>query len=367
MLRLRFANFIAASLALCTGAFAVPNFTGAVSNEWNNASNWSPSVVPGITDYPSITSSPQISVIDLGAGAFAYNFYANTAGTNSTLTVGTGAPGSQTLTIRYGIISNQDSFQPGNPDVIINSKVVLGATGASGENYVGTSSGRLVLLGPVTGGTGGTAGVKTLYVGGNSEDGSVEFRGVISNGGSQEVTLKTLAAHDIALFASNTYTGDTAIGELSNLRLGASNVIADVSDLVMTSLSTFLTSGFDETLGTLSLVPSMTAFGPAAIDFGNGDSSIAFANSRLLNWMQDLDLLNFNIGVDTLRFGTNATGLTSAQLARIHLPGYKASLDSAGYVQFTAIPEPSTAGLALMAIIAASLCCVRARFRHSSR
>jgi hypothetical protein len=67
-----------------------------------------------------------------------------------------------------------------------------------------------------------------------------------------------------------------------------------------------------------------------------------FSASDGIAWTGTLTLLNFDIGTDSLKFGSADSALTSAQLNAISLAGYIASLDSGGFVTFSAIPEPST-------------------------
>jgi hypothetical protein len=97
---------------------------------------------------------------------------------------------------------------------------------------------------------------------------------------------------------------------------------------------------------TLALTTSTAA---SVIDFGAGASEVDFANSSALNWTGAiLNLLNWDPSIDKLRFGTDATGLTSAQLATIEFNGSglgSAQLNANGYV---VVPEPSTALLLLV-------------------
>jgi hypothetical protein len=86
----------------------------------------------------------------------------------------------------------------------------------------------------------------------------------------------------------------------------------------------------------------------STIDFSAGASELDFANSSALTWSGTLNLANWTFGVDALRFGTDATGLTAAQLADIEFNGAglgTAQLDAFGYV---VVPEPSTALLGLL-------------------
>jgi hypothetical protein len=106
---------------------------------------------------------------------------------------------------------------------------------------------------------------------------------------------------------------------------------------------------------TLGLTASTAA---STIDYGAGASEVDFGNSSSLTWTGTLNLLNWDPSIDKLRFGTDSSGLTSAQLADIEFNGGglgTATLDSNGYV--TAVPEPSIS----LVLLGASLLLVRRR------
>jgi autotransporter-associated beta strand protein len=136
------------------------------------------------------------------------------------------------------------------------------------------------------------------------------------------------------LSGHNTYTGETFVAG-GKLTLGASNVLSDISPVVL-SVGTLATGGFSDTVGTLQLSYDST------IDFGTGSSALTFADSSAIPWTGTLSLTNFDIGTDVLKFGSTSTALTPAQLSQISLPGYQAGLESDGTVSFVAVPEPST-------------------------
>lgn len=157
--------------------------------------------------------------------------------------------------------------------------------------------------------------------------------------------------------ATNTYTGATTI-EGGSLQLGASHVVPDSSNLILANNdpnrddfneawrytpAVFATDGFSENLGTLKL-GGTDATVQRIIDFGNGASALAFADSSAEDWGEfTLTILNYTEGVDSLRFGTGSSGLTETQLGLFRFAGFgdgSAEIDFAGYV--TPIPEPTT-------------------------
>jgi autotransporter-associated beta strand protein len=238
---------------------------------------------------------------------------------------------------------------------VVNGNLQLQVTGATTYHLGALSS---------TVGTGGISGhatnasstVSTLSVGALGT--STTFSGVIANmpnntaalgnldGASNNVlALTKVGGGTLTLSGANTYTGATTINA-GSLQLGASNVLADTSNLVLGG-GTLATAGFSETLGTLTINTA------SAIDFGAGTSVLAFADSSAIAWTGTLTLQNFEIGTDTLRFGSSSTALTTAQLSAITLTGYSAGLDSSGFVTFTAVPEPGEFALAVIGLLGA--------------
>ena len=136
-----------------------------------------------------------------------------------------------------------------------------------------------------------------------------------------------------------TYGGNGAI----TLTLGARNTISHASNVTMAG-GTLDPDGFDQAMQstTLGLTASST------IDFSAGASEVELANSSALTWTGILNLVGFDTSVDALRFGTDVSGLTSAQLGKIEFNGGglgTAELDGNGFLM---IPEPSTALLGLL-------------------
>lgn len=145
-------------------------------------------------------------------------------------------------------------------------------------------------------------------------------------------------AGTLTLLEPSTFTGPTIVNA-GTLALGVNNALFHTSPMTLAG-GTFSTGGFDQTLGMLTLS------GSSSIDFVSGTSALAFADSHTVAWHGTLTLLNFTSASDSLRFGSNQTGLTLAQLAMIDFgTGLAAQIDANGYVTASAIPEPSTYAL----------------------
>jgi hypothetical protein len=183
--------------------------------------------------------------------------------------------------------------------------------------------------------------------------------GVIS--GTAGVTLSTNAVNSTIKFsAANSYTGTTTITGIGGTGAGSQNarLILAAANTIASSSSVALgggildPDGFSQSMGSTTLA-LLTSTGASTIDFAVGASEIDFANSSAVSWTGSiLNLANWDPTVDKLRFGTDATGLTGAQLAKIEFNDAglgTASLDANGFV----VPEPGC--LSLLGLVAMPL------------
>jgi autotransporter-associated beta strand protein len=170
----------------------------------------------------------------------------------------------------------------------------------------------------------------------------------------------------LLMAGTNTYAGPTTV-EGGILRLGAPQVLPRTSQIVLaggdirtsdplglygysTTPPTFDTGGYSQTLGPLALTGPYTNL-THRLDLGNGASALAFADSHTQDWHGiPLYILNYKLGVDSLRFGTNSSGLTPAQLSLIqfqfptettYVLFVPAKIDAKGYVIPTSPPIQS--------------------------
>jgi len=267
-----------------------------------------------------------------------------TTTTTNTLTLG----GSGTYSFS-GVIQNGTGTQTltkngSGTQTLSGANTYTGATTVSaGTLQVGNGiAGSIASTSGVTVASGATLGINLAASG--AFDRTVANSGTVTANGSNANTISGVISGSGAftqsgsgtttLSGNNTYTGATTINA-GTLALGSADRIADTSALVLNS-GTFATGGFSETVGALTLSSSST------LDFGSGTSALVFADSSAKTWSGTLALTNFDIGTDTLRFGSSISALTVSQLNEISLSGYTASLDSSGFVTFTAIPESST-------------------------
>jgi autotransporter-associated beta strand protein len=188
------------------------------------------------------------------------------------------------------------------------------------------STGAQIITGNLTLQVGGTRMTDTT-----STLGKVIFGGRITGPGSLTVTSSGKSTNTnlfrsgvLTLTGSNDYAGGTII-TTGTLALGDSDVIPDTR---LTIANGKLDAGtFTETLGPLAIT------GSATINLGDG-ATLSFADSSAISWGSGTLTLTGNfIPGSSIRFGTNATALTPAQLAKIGSAVISSfSLDADGYL-----------------------------------
>ena len=166
--------------------------------------------------------------------------------------------------------------------------------------------------------------------------------------GSGGVTYSGANGGTIHLKNVNTYTGTTTVGVSGatsiTLQLDVANAISSSSGVILAG-GTLNPGGLNQQFGTLGLTAS------SKIDFGLGGDVLNFVNSSTATWGGGdiLNLINWDSTLDSIYFGSDATGLTAAQLAEIEFNGGglgTAGLNANG--QLIQVPEPATIALAAL-------------------
>ena len=180
---------------------------------WSDAANWSttPTTVPGTGDTATFsTGGGSVDVLNLGVapGVTIGNIIFDTSAV-AAYTIGSGAVNSQTLTLNdNGAITASSTL---NANQLFNAALVLG-TDATAQSYAITNndtSNSLTFAGTITGGSTGTADIKTLEV--STAGGAVNFSGAISNGGATALDLTKSGGGTMTLSGANTYSGTTSV------------------------------------------------------------------------------------------------------------------------------------------------------------
>jgi autotransporter-associated beta strand protein len=171
--------------------------------------------------------------------------------------------------------------------------------------------------------SGGYSGITALTLN-PIADAILDYSGIIADGAAGMTLTKTGAGTQI-LAGSNTYTGPTTI-IAGTLALGRSDVLPDLTAISIGNASLDAAT-FTDTVGTLDVTST------AQINLGTG-AALSFADSSEIDWTGGtLTLSGTFVSGASLRFGTNSSGLTPAQLALITAPGISSfSLDANGYL-----------------------------------
>lgn len=220
--------------------------------------------------------------------------------------------------------------------------LTIGGAGLSGSPTISLGNGRLTVASAATTDFGG----------------SISGAGGLSHSGGGSLTLNTAQSFSGPLRVSS---GSLLLGGLDLLTSAPAVELAGGSF----GFSAGLTGPGSVSLGLL------TVSGDSVLQFPSSatiPSTFSFTAGSTLAWDGQLRVTNFTSGLDSLRFGTSAAGLTAQQLGRImfEIDGalVGAQISANGFVTPSAIPEPSTTVLlAASAVLAVAVLLRRRRQR----
>lgn len=212
-----------AVIPLAHGASATWN--GTTDAIWATGTNWSATPVPGTGDTATFNNAGGVvDVIDLGAGVTINILLFDTANV-AAYTIGSGAVGSQTLTLNTGITLNNTI----NANQLINANVALGANATIANN---DTSNTLTIAGGVSG-TGFNltkTGAGTLILSGLSTTAANNYTGTtILNEGTTTLT------QDASFSGGLTFGATLGSATVSNLNLNNASATFAGPMLVQTS------------------------------------------------------------------------------------------------------------------------------------
>jgi len=256
------------------------SWRGTTNASWATTGNWSGASPPTTGETATFNGAGNgNTTIDLGTSGTVGTLLFDSANA-AAYTIGSGAVGSQTLTTgNYRSLSVNSTV---TNNQLFNANVVLGDSALASHFITNAStSATLTLAGNVSGGTGGTAGVKTLFAGGA---GNTTISGTIGRGGATSLALNKTGAGTLTLSGSNTYNGATTLNQ-GTINLDFSAATAPAANILSSSGGALTFTG-----GTLRLTGKASTANSQAVastTVGSGNSSLVLnansATSLLLN------------------------------------------------------------------------------------
>lgn len=368
-----FARMTGSAITAPNAPLAVFTYIGSSGGAWLTAGNWSPSGPPGTTDVALFTTGNTATSVGINMNGTTNNGANNEAVGEIQLTGGgvnrlignssTSANGTLTLNGVSGVaiqnttansLTLQDTAGSGN-------KLMNVAFGAPGLAIDVTSTGAVTISSIITGANGFTkTGNGTL----NLSGANTYIGATIISGGTLVAAVNTL----VSTSSVTVNSGGTLLLSGNGRHLGAN------SDVFLNG-GTFNTGGFSEpttthTNAAASYIGPLTLQATSTLDLATGSSIIAFTNSSTKTWTGTLNIYNWSgtallgNGTDQVYFGTDATGLTVAQLNSINFYSdngttflgtgiFAPDLDGEVIPTLVPVPEASTwvgAALALAAV-----------------
>jgi len=256
--------------ALTSSYGASATWNGTTNGTWTTTTNWSASPVPGTGDTATFNNAGNSNtVLDLGAGGVQLRSITFDTASAAAYTIGSGAVGSQTLTLETTGVTQLTSTVVNNQT--INANILLGVNAtASTHTFTNASlSNSLNVAGNVSGNTGGTAAAKTVTINGA---GNTTVSGAISNGGATTVALTKRGAGTLTLSGDNSYTGATLIGAQGAIE-GGTVLLSGIGKLGNSAVTLF--EGTLDLNSTTQTITSLTVGGgsaasSASVLIGNG-------------------------------------------------------------------------------------------------
>ncbi|MGE9270641.1 MAG: beta strand repeat-containing protein [Verrucomicrobiales bacterium] len=193
---------------------------GDTNATWATSTNWTADFgVPETGDTAIFNDAGNgNTVIDL-AGAVTVGGITFDTASVAEYTIGAGAVGTDTLNLDSGASITSTATNTNNQ--FFNADLVLGSNAAAGTYSVSSNAMSLIFAGDVTGGAGGTAGAKTLVVGGALNS---QLNGTISDGGATSLALIKSGAGSLSVTGTNAFSGGTMLND-GRLNINNSNAI----------------------------------------------------------------------------------------------------------------------------------------------
>ena len=271
-------------------------WNGTTNSTWSTSSNWTAGGPPGTGNTATFSNAGNgNTTLDLGAGVTVNTVLFDTSSV-AAYTIGSGAVGSQTLTLNNGGAVTMNATVATNQ--LFNAAITLGTSRVI-STYTFTNdstTNTLTFAGNITdtSNTSGSAGPKTLALAGA---GNGTISGIISDGNQTTVGITKSGTGTWTLSGANTYAGGTSviagtIGIGSNTALGTGTLTLGGTSA---NTPTILASGAARTIANNVSLGAVTT-GNATI----GGSNDLIINGSVTNSGSNRTLAVNNAGTTTL-------------------------------------------------------------------
>jgi autotransporter-associated beta strand protein len=295
---------------------ASATWLGTLSSTWANLLNWTLGGPPGSGDTATFNNAGNgNTTLDLGTGVTVMTVLFNSSSA-APYTIGSGAVGSQTLTLNDSGAITVNSTVTNNET--INANVILGTSRSTTSTISltnnSTTPGQLLTvaggISPSTAGT-GTVTTKTLALGGS---GNCAVTGIISgngSGGVPTVALTKSGTGEWTLSGANIFTGTTTVN--------AGTLLINGNQSAATGAVSVNNSG--TTLGGIGTIGgAVTVNSGANIAPGNGGNTTAILSIGALtlaptsNFLVDINGTIAGSGYDRLNVTTGSVTIGGGNL-----------------------------------------------------
>lgn len=237
---LRFFGLAAAALLVSsapTSRATSDSWVGGTSALWATSANWftTPATVPGTGDAATFNAASSFTTIDLGAGVTISNLLFDTASA-AAYTIGTGAAGSQTLSLNpFGTVNVNGSVANNQ---LVNAGLSLSATANPLNSIINGSINSLTLAGGLSAVP--PTGTNSLLLVTNV--GNVIISGQVTETGAGNLALLKTGTGTLTIRSNSVWSGSAAIGRIPATAAGFP-LVAREGTLLFTGLATNTVTG----------------------------------------------------------------------------------------------------------------------------
>ena len=289
-------------------------WTGAVSNVWSVAGNWTAGGPPGTGNTATFNGAGNgNTTISMSTGTITVNTILFDTASAAAYTIGSGGVGAETFNLNDSGAITVNSTVTNNQ--LVNADITLGTARGTSSTITFTNNSttaNLTIAGSISPSlAGGGTATKTLALGGS---GNGVASGDIVDNANTSVALTKSGAGTWTLSGVNTYAGGTTVS-------GGTLLVNNPGVSSGTGVGTVTVSGSGTTLGGTGAMTGAVSVGAGAnIAPGNGGNNTAILTTGALtlastsNFRVDINGPIIGIGYDSLNVATGGVTITGSNL-----------------------------------------------------